>query len=115
MPKKEMELSRNLGWFGVPRSGCSNVLHRLKPGLQTVRDCIVPMHAEERNGAFQEPWLVWSSAFRLLERPAPAEAGTPNGQRLHRPNACRKKIRSFPGTLVGLEFRLQAAPTSCTG
>src|SRR5688572_26401562 len=115
MPKKERKLSRNLGWFGVPPSGGSNVLHRLKPGLQAVRDCIVPMHAEKRKGASQEPWLVWSSAFRRLEPPAPAEAGTPNGQRLPGPNACRKKKWSFPGALVGLEFRLQAAPTSCTG
>src|SRR5438874_2294672 len=31
--------------------------------------------------SFHEPWLVWSPAFRRLERLGPAEAGTPSCQR----------------------------------
>src|SRR6266568_7621690 len=37
----------NLGWFGVPTSGGSNGVHRLKPGLQAVRGCMVPMHGHK--------------------------------------------------------------------
>src|SRR5436190_21010549 len=33
---------------------------------------VLPLH---------EPWLVWSPAFRRLERLGPAEAGTPSCQR----------------------------------
>jgi hypothetical protein len=36
------------------------------------------MHGIKVVGAFHEPWLVWSSAFRRLERLGPAEAGTPS-------------------------------------
>src|SRR5262245_25601696 len=39
---------------------------------------MVPMHAEKsRKGAFHEPTLVWSPAFRRLRVARPAEAGTP--------------------------------------
>src|SRR6266550_350283 len=37
----------NLGWFGVPPSGGSNGLDRLKPGLQAVSGFMVPMHAND--------------------------------------------------------------------
>jgi len=37
----------NLGWFGVPPSGGSNGLGRLKPGLQAVRGFMVPMHGHK--------------------------------------------------------------------
>jgi hypothetical protein len=47
--------SMNLGWFGVPPSGGSNGLDRLKPGLQAVRGFMVPMHAKKRKGALHEP------------------------------------------------------------
>jgi len=52
----------------------------------------VPMHAQQRKKPFYEPWMVWSSAFRRLERLGPAKAGTPIGQRLHGPSA-RLQIR----------------------
>src|SRR5213596_740212 len=42
---------------------------------------MVPMHAQKRKEATHEPWLVWSPAFRRLERLGPAEAGTPSCQR----------------------------------
>src|SRR5881396_3953133 len=42
---------------------------------------MVPLPAQRRMGAFHEPWLVWSPAFRRLERLGPAEAGTPSCQR----------------------------------
>src|ERR1044071_8055852 len=38
---------------------------------------MVPMRAKKRVGAFHEPWLVWSPAFRRLERLGPPEGGTP--------------------------------------
>src|SRR5436190_7066726 len=43
------------------------------------------------SSTFHEPWLVWSSAFRRLDRPGPAEAGTPSCQRFHGPNARSEK------------------------
>ena len=49
----------NLGWFGVPSLGGSNGLDRLKPGLQAVRGCMVPMHAKKRKEAFDESIPVW--------------------------------------------------------
>src|SRR5438093_13083693 len=45
--KNEWGFSMNLGWFGVPPSGGSNGLDRLKPGLQAVRGCMVPMHGHK--------------------------------------------------------------------
>src|SRR5437773_8597871 len=45
----------NPGWFGVPPLGGSDGLDRLKPGLQAVRGCMVPMHALKRKGALHEP------------------------------------------------------------
>ena len=45
----------NLGWFGVPPSGGSNGLDRMKPGLQAVRGCMVLMHGMKVVGAFHEP------------------------------------------------------------
>src|SRR5881394_1905619 len=49
---------------------------------------MVPMQALMRKEPLHEPCLVWSSAFRRLERFGPAEAGTPCCQRFHGPNAC---------------------------
>src|SRR6266581_1659050 len=42
---------------------------------------MVPMRAKYDVEATHEPWLVWSPAFRRLERLGPAEAGTPSCQR----------------------------------
>jgi hypothetical protein len=47
MRKSEWTLSMNLGWFGVPPSGGSSGLDRLKPGLQAVSGFIVPMHGHK--------------------------------------------------------------------
>ncbi len=48
--EKVVRLSLKLGWFGVPPSGGSNGLDRLKPGLQAVSGFLVPMHAEVTKG-----------------------------------------------------------------
>src|SRR3989442_7870869 len=45
----------HLAWYGVPPTGGSNRLDRLKPGLQAVRGCMVPMHGTKAVGAFHEP------------------------------------------------------------
>src|SRR5213592_3382496 len=82
--------------FGVPPSGGSNCSHRLEPELPAVGGFIVPMHGHKTVEAFHEPRLVWSPAFRRLERLGPAEAGTPSRQRLHGPNACAKTKGGFP-------------------
>src|SRR5438477_5400280 len=42
---------------------------------------MVPMRAKYDVEALHEPCLVWSPAFRRLERLGPAEAGTPSCQR----------------------------------
>src|SRR5262245_29507103 len=41
---------------------------------------MVSMRARKRKGAFHEPTLVWSPAFRRLRVARPAEAGTPCGR-----------------------------------
>src|SRR5436190_21572591 len=55
----------HLGRHEPPNPGASRVF-------------MVPMHGSKAEGAFHEPRLVWSPAFRRLERLGPAEAGTPN-------------------------------------
>ncbi len=61
---------------------------------------MVPMHGRNGEGAFHEPWLVWSSAFRRLEPFEPAEAGTPSAQRLQGRNSfdLRKGAFHEPGS-----------------
>src|SRR5688500_14974436 len=56
---------------------------------------MVPVHGIKVVRVFHEPRLVWSSAFRRLERLGPAEAGTPNCQRLHGPNAWRRRTAAL--------------------
>ncbi len=56
---------------------------------------MVPLQGRRAEEALHEPWLVWSSAFRRLEKLGPAEAGTPYCQRLHGPNACGKDGRKL--------------------
>src|SRR6266498_4825833 len=56
MQKSESGRSMSLDWFGVPPSGGSNGLRRLKPGLQTIRGCMAPMHAEiEKERSMNRP------------------------------------------------------------
>src|SRR5436309_10150060 len=57
MRKNERRLSMNLGWLGVPPSGGSNGLDRLKPGLQAARSCMVPMRDYKTLKAFHVPVL----------------------------------------------------------
>ncbi len=51
----------NLGWFGVPPSGCSNGLDRLKPGLQAVRAQYTVAKPSKLSMIF--PWLLCGVSF----------------------------------------------------
>ena len=54
---------------------------------------MVPMRGIKVAMALHEPWLVWSPAFRKLERLGPAEAGTPSCQRFMVPMRDKKGVR----------------------
>src|SRR5436309_1474648 len=55
---------------------------------------MVPMRGSKVVGAPHEPWLVWSPAFRRLERLGPAEAGTPSCQRFKVPMRGSKVVEA---------------------
>src|SRR5262245_38268078 len=86
----------NRRWYGVPPLGGCASPDRLKPELHAVRGFMVPMRAEKsRKGAFHEPTLVWSPAFRRLRVAKPAEAGTPSGQKFKVPMRAQKRKGAF--------------------
>src|SRR5437870_10356619 len=71
-------------------------LSRLTSAATSPNRFRVSMHFQKEIEAFHEPLLVWSPAFRRLERLGPAKAGTPSCQRFHGPNARSQNRGGFP-------------------
>ncbi len=108
--KNERRLSTNLGWFGVPPSGGSKGLDRLKPGLEVVRVSWSQCMRKRRKGALHEP----QGAAGILpgDQSEQSTAGKMPGTRLaiHTPGTLRQaKLRQHGVSSVVARASRQAS------